>query len=151
MKIRSLSQNLLFIVQRNNWRLQVLRHFRDQDPSTSAQIVAVAFEEAAFSALPRHLSLPGTVVIEHSVDSLRSQIWAANDMPGIVISPLVAGHFDAQDVAGILAAKGFHGRYIAVANNVAAPDVIRDDVARVAPALHFDVVTLDVPPKLRVV
>ncbi len=107
------------------------------------EIIAVAFDPAEIEALPRHVRMPGSTIVPHSIDSLRSLDWTRGTPPNFVISPLVTSLFDAQELAGILAAKGFRGRYIAIANSVTAPSVIRNDVARVAPSLHFDVLTLD--------
>lgn len=124
---------------------------RDPDDSARMRILAVAFEPAELSALPRHIRLPGAVIVSQPIDKVRAIDWTAEDAPSFVISPLVTGLFDAQDLASLLAEQGFRGRYIAVANSIAEPQVIRSDVERVAPSLHFEVVDLNRAPPLRAV
>ena len=123
----------------------------DIHPANALRIVAVAFDPAEIEALPAHVRLPGSQIIPHGIDSFRDLTWSDGDAPDVVVSPLVTLFFDAQDLASLLVEKGFSGRYIAIARNVAGPQVIRADVARVAPFLQFDVVLLDGPPALRAV
>ena len=124
---------------------------RGPTPVDPTHVIAVAFDPAELAALPRNICVPGYEVRIHSIDSLRALDWTTEDRPDFVISPLVTNVFDAHDLAGLLADKGFRGHYIAVAETVPQPHVIRGDVERVAPRLHFDVVALDRPAPLRVV
>ena len=124
---------------------------RGPTPVDAPQVIAVAFDPAELAALPRHICVPGYAIRLHSIDSLRALDWSNGDLPDFVISPLMTHVFDAHDLAGLLAEKGFCGNYIAIADSVAQPHVIRGDVERVAPSLHFEVVALDSPAPLRVI
>jgi len=122
------------------------------DPKTKPpRMYVVAFAPEDVSALPRHVCAPGTKVSLHTYDSLNTAELYGNEAPDYVISPLVAGTVDAQDIAWLLSQKGFGGRYLAITRAVAAPQVVRDDVARVAPDLNFDIVTLNGKGSLRAV
>ena len=62
--------------------------------------------------------------------------------PAIILSPLVADEFDALDVAKTLADLEFKGRYRALSPTSADGEVIRSEVAAIAPTLDFDVLDL---------
>jgi len=63
----------------------------------------------------------------------------------LVLSPLVAEHFDCFDVAQALVEAGFCGRYRAVVQQVPDPALVRCEVAANCPGLDFDIVFLDPP------
>lgn len=58
--------------------------------------------------------------------------------PDVVVTELVAGYGDALDVAALLYACGYGGRFCVLARALPDPDVIRADIARVAPDLAVD-------------
>ncbi|MEL6551267.1 MAG: hypothetical protein AAFQ54_13575 [Pseudomonadota bacterium] len=69
--------------------------------------------------------------------------------PAVVLSPLFDLEIDPGEVAELLQALGYRGRYCAVTKSVPKPDVIRRDINRIAPELDFDVIMLDeAPPAL---
>lgn len=115
------------------------------------RIVAIELDPPTLAALPADLRQPGATIEPHSVESLQSLDLSDPAPPSLVISALFTGRYDAQDIAGLLAEKGFRGRYIAVAQSVAEPHVIVGDIAAVAPSVEFDVVTLAQSPDLRLV
>lgn len=115
------------------------------------QILSVGFYPAELSVLPRHIRVPGCQFLHYSIEALRAFDWAAGAIPSFVISPLVTPLFDAQDLANLLVENRFQGRYLAIADTVMDPSVIRADIANVAPFLNFDVVALDRRPVLRAV
>lgn len=61
--------------------------------------------------------------------------------PALVISALSGKGFDAVDLARVLNARRFSGVYYAVTPPLPAPDVIKSEIARVAPGLMFDLLT----------
>ncbi|MFQ1702614.1 hypothetical protein ACJ5NV_18680 [Loktanella agnita] len=62
--------------------------------------------------------------------------------PEIILSPLVAGHFDALDIAMKLDMLGFTGRYRVVADNLPDAALIRAEVCDLAPELDFDLLLM---------
>jgi hypothetical protein len=62
--------------------------------------------------------------------------------PDVVVTSLVTAQFDAFDVAASLAISGYRGRLCVIARALPAPDVIRDDIARIAPDLAVDLLVL---------
>lgn len=65
----------------------------------------------------------------------------------VILSPLIGRGFDATDLAARLGREGFRGRYIAVEPEVPNPVAIMDEVASVAPTVHFDIVELRSGPR----
>lgn len=62
--------------------------------------------------------------------------------PDIILSPLIADEFDAIDVAEVLARLQYQGCYRALASSPHNGRVIKDEVAAIAPALNFDILTI---------
>jgi len=62
--------------------------------------------------------------------------------PDMVLSPLIGDSFDVIDVASMLRQLGFDGCYRVIAPVMPHADVIRADVAAVAPELDFDLIML---------
>ena len=65
--------------------------------------------------------------------------------PDTVVSALFGRGFDAMDVAKQLYTIGFTGRYRALTGNLPNPEMIRREVAQVAPGLDFDVLNFLAP------
>lgn len=65
--------------------------------------------------------------------------------PDFVLSALVGDGFDALDIARRLQELGFRGRYRAVAQRLASPEVVWAEVAAVAPEIDFDVFEIEPP------
>ena len=65
--------------------------------------------------------------------------------PDTVVSSLFGRGFDAIDIAKQLHQLGFTGRYRALTGNLPNPDMIRREVAQVAPGLDFDVLNFLAP------
>ena len=65
--------------------------------------------------------------------------------PDTVVSSLFGRGFDAIDIAKQLYRLGFTGRYRALTGNLPNPDMIRREVAQVAPGLDFDVLNFLAP------
>lgn len=82
---------------------------------------------------------PGLVVVDfHEVTA---ETLAAVQ-PDVVLSPLVFGPFDCFDLAAVLSAAGFLGRYRAAAGQIPSPGLVRREIAASFPELDFDVVVL---------
>lgn len=58
--------------------------------------------------------------------------------PDVVISPLMAGSFDAIELAELLDMLGFEGRYMVVTPPLPRPDIIRRDIIGAAPGLQIE-------------
>jgi len=58
----------------------------------------------------------------------------------IVISPVIGQGYDAIDVAAVLANCGYRGRYRCLADCLPNLDLIRQEVAMIAPDLDFEIV-----------
>lgn len=65
----------------------------------------------------------------------------AQGPPALVISALSGKGFDAVDLARLLNTIGFAGVYYAVTDPLPVPDVIKSEIARIAPDLLFDLLT----------
>ncbi|MCC7319584.1 MAG: hypothetical protein IT542_01260 [Rubellimicrobium sp.] len=61
----------------------------------------------------------------------------------LVLSPLVAHHFDVLDLALHLGILGFGGMYRALAVALPRPSMVRAEVAAVAPRVDFDVFVIE--------
>jgi hypothetical protein len=61
----------------------------------------------------------------------------------MVLSPMVGDGFDCLDVAQLLFARGYNGRYRVMAPNLPNPGIIRQEVRTLCPGLDFDIVTED--------
>jgi hypothetical protein len=62
--------------------------------------------------------------------------------PTLVLSPLLARGFDCIDLAQVLHAIGYRGRYRAVADILPDPGMIRREIAVLCPGLDFDVIVV---------
>jgi hypothetical protein len=60
--------------------------------------------------------------------------------PQLVLSPLLARGFDCIDLAEVLHAIGFKGRYRAIAELLPDPGIIRGEIRDLCPGLDFDVI-----------
>lgn len=82
----------------------------------------------------------------HYVDlSDLDHVLMARIEPDTVVSSLFGRGFDAIDIAKQLHQLGFTGRYRALTGNLPNPDMIRREVAQVAPGLDFDVLNFLAP------
>ena len=68
--------------------------------------------------------------------------------PEIVFSPLFGRDYDAIDIAEALGKSGYHGQYMALSSPLPDTDIVRHEVAKTAPALDFDVLSLTPEPAL---
>lgn len=66
--------------------------------------------------------------------------------PEMILSPMVGDDFDVVVIAGILHNTGYAGRYRAVTAGVQDAEIVRSEVAAVAPALDFDLLELPLKP-----
>lgn len=62
--------------------------------------------------------------------------------PDVVVAPLLAGQIDALDVAALLYACAYDGRLCILARALPDPDLIRADIARIAPDLAVDLLVV---------
>lgn len=62
--------------------------------------------------------------------------------PSVVLSALFGAGYDAMDVATRLRQMGFGGRYRAISDPLPNPDIVRAEIAQVAPGLDFDLLSL---------
>ena len=82
----------------------------------------------------------------HYVDlSDLDHVLMARIEPDTVVSSLFGRGFDAIDIAKQLHQLEFTGRYRALTGNLPNPDMIRREVAQVAPGLDFDVLNFLAP------
>ncbi|MEM9437118.1 MAG: hypothetical protein AAGA15_08760 [Pseudomonadota bacterium] len=63
--------------------------------------------------------------------------------PRVVYSPLVHRDFDTAELAVRLQECGFTGLYCAIAEQVHFPALVRADVQRLAPNVHFELIVLN--------
>jgi|GEM_PF-854834 len=73
------------------------------------------------------------------IESL-SDCLAARPRPTAILSVLIGNGFDAVDIAGELYRSGYQGQYRALASALPAPNLIKREVAQVAPDLDFDII-----------
>ena len=86
------------------------------------------------------------VAAYHYVDfSDLDHVLMARIEPDTVVSSLFGRGFDAIDIAKQLHQLGYTGRYRALTGNLPNPDMIRCEVAQVAPGLDFDVLNFLAP------
>ena len=93
------------------------------DAATGGQVVVATFDQLDEALLERH-------------------------RPSVVISHVLAQGFDALDLARRLAALGFGGRYVAMADVLPSPALVRAEMACACPSLDVAVVvvgTIDEP------
>ena len=64
--------------------------------------------------------------------------------PGVVVTPLVSGTFDAMDVAEALYCAGYTGELVVIASDLPRPHLVERELRESAPGLC---VTLSVPGK----
>ncbi|MEM1273989.1 MAG: hypothetical protein AAGF88_09235 [Pseudomonadota bacterium] len=123
----------------------------DAGSAPGFQVLGVAFTRDALARFPAHICPPDAhVTTAEFADFVRAPlVWTAERR--IIVSPLVHPAFDACDLAAVMCEKGFDGQYLAICNAVADPEVIRADIARIAPNLSFDIVNLDGTRRLRAV
>lgn len=62
--------------------------------------------------------------------------------PEMIMSPLVGDNFDVLEVATLLRKLGYKGRYRVISDYLPQAQMIREEVAQVAPDLDFDLVVL---------
>lgn len=65
--------------------------------------------------------------------------------PWLVLSPLIFDRYDVIDLAQVLVALDYQGQYRAVCSHLPQPDLVREEVARYAPGLDFDLWVFDAP------
>ncbi|MBB4022168.1 MULTISPECIES: hypothetical protein [Actibacterium] len=58
-----------------------------------------------------------------------------------IVSPLVAEHFDAMDLALQLHLADYRGTYLVVAPRVPRPEIIRRELRQICPGLDVEVIT----------
>lgn len=66
--------------------------------------------------------------------------FAARPRPTAILSVLIGNGFDAVDIAGELHRSGYQGQYRALASAIPAPNLIKREVAQVAPGLDFEII-----------
>lgn len=59
--------------------------------------------------------------------------------PQLVLSPLLARHFDCIDLAQLLFALGFAGQYRVYATDIPNPEIILQEIRAVCPGLDFGI------------
>ena len=98
------------------------------DAATGAQVVVATFDDLDAALLERH-------------------------RPSVVISHVMARGFDALDLARRLVALGFRGRFVALAEALPCPALVRAEVACACPSLEVGVVVVGTNerPTVRVV
>ncbi|MEM8591988.1 MAG: hypothetical protein AAGF13_05625 [Pseudomonadota bacterium] len=67
--------------------------------------------------------------------------------PDVVCSPLLSDQFDSTDLAQLLQAFGFTGRYCAVASGVPRPQLVKHEVRMAAPLVNYELVVCDEVPE----
>lgn len=101
-----------------------------------ARILAVgdvaAWREAGHSGQPS-----GDIVFA-SFHEITASLLAEND-PVLVVSPLIARHFDCVDLAELLGRLGFRGRYRAIGTSLPNPRMIEAEIRSLVPGLDFSV------------
>ena len=114
-----------------------------EDETGARTILAVALNEKALQALPRHVLQPGAKITRIGLEALPGQLKSGARPPELVLSPLLTPEFDALDLAGILMKCGYRGRYLALVDRLPSATLIRREVAAQSPDINFDVIVLD--------
>lgn len=70
--------------------------------------------------------------------------FLAEQMPDVILAPLMSPDHDILDLARVLAEAGYRGALRAYCAPLPRPDVVRREVAQIWPEGDFDI--LDVPP-----
>jgi hypothetical protein len=65
---------------------------------------------------------------------------AARPRPSTILSVLIGNGFEAVDIAGELHRSGSQSQYRAFASAIPAPNLIKREVAQVAPGLDFEII-----------
>ncbi len=94
-------------------------------------------------ALPRGVidAASGGQVVVAAFDDLDAALLARH-RPAVVISRVLARGFDALDLALRLVALGFRGRFVALAEALPAPALVRAELAGACPSLDVAVVVV---------
>lgn len=66
--------------------------------------------------------------------------------PDVVLSALIGNGFDATEIAQVLEAAGFPGRYRVISDPVESSGLIVQEVTRLAPSVDFEI--LELAPEL---
>lgn len=66
----------------------------------------------------------------------------ADISPDVILSALVGDDFDAVEMAMVLQAIGFRGRYRVIARGLPNPQVVRAEISRAAPEVDFNILSL---------
>lgn len=100
-------------------------------------------------ALPRGLldAATGAQVVVAGFDALDAALLLRH-RPVLVLSRALSRRFDALDLALRLVDLGYRGRYLALAEALPSPDLVRAEVACACPSLDF-AVHLTRPPARR--
>lgn len=109
------------------------------DPSGGVPVLRVlAVGDLAPSALPAGESVDVVLARFDEIAGDRLAAWR----PALVLAPLVGAGFDGFDLAEVLIAAGFTGRFRAVVHTLPNPAVVRREFAAQFPGLDFDVLVL---------
>ena len=65
--------------------------------------------------------------------------------PDVILSPLLCLSFDCLDLAQVLQAAGYRGRFRVMAPDLPNPKVIKAEVRSLGPDLDFDVISTQMP------
>ena len=124
---------------------KLLKAKTDDWVSTSEQTLKTSLRVLAIGAAPFEQDeetvqeVPGTHFIDFQ--GLTSD-FLDNYQPDVVLSPLVTPGFDCVEVAQLLTAGGFNGRYRVFAEDSPRPEMVISEIGRSYPELDFDVLVV---------
>jgi hypothetical protein len=107
------------------------------------RVLAVDLDSTAVAKLPRNVVAPAAGIVHVAFADLANVALSGPEAPSLVLSPLLTAGFDALDLAQMLVAGGYRGRYLALVDKLPSAKLIRREVAAQSPDLNFDVIVLD--------
>lgn len=112
-------------------------------------VLAVSVAPADLARLPRNLLTRNARRVRVRFDDLGPGRLSGPTAPQLVLSPLVTPRFDALDLACLLVECGYRGRFLALADHLPDPALIRREIQAQCSHIRCDVVLLNAPPPVR--
>lgn len=114
--------------------IDLKRHRAAVSPSTGPNILAVGDLDTWVEA--GNLLVRSTNIAVAEFYEVGPELLAVFT-PDYVVSPTLCRSFDCMDLAAVLQASGFRGKYRALAYNMPNPDIIRHEVSSLCRDLDF--------------
>jgi hypothetical protein len=109
--------------------------------TTCATVVLAVGDTTIWGAGGRRMPSDGRIVFADFHEVSRELLDEL--VPHLVVSPILARHFDCVDLAQLLARLRFAGRYRAFGPPLPNPQIITREIKSLVPGLDFDVLPMD--------